>query len=177
MGGLGNQLFQYVLARTLADRTGAALVADRTWFAGERLRWELDDFQVRVDAFVDDERGWAAVGGPPGRHVAEAGFRFDPTLLGQEAGVLLEGYFQSPRYGEANVDALRADLRPRRALSSWATEVAEQLAALPEATSLHVRRGDYVSNPAAQAVHGTCSPEYYRRALDHLDAVLGGPGC
>lgn len=177
MGGLGNQLFQYALGRTVADRTGAPLVAERGWFGTQRqLSWELDDFRVRIDAFVDDERDWAPLGGRPARHVGEGDFRFHPELLDLDPGVLLEGYFQSPRYGELNVDALRPDLQPVRSPSSWAGEVSAQIAGLEHPTSVHVRRGDYVSNPDAHAVHGTCSPAYYRRALDHLDLALGGPG-
>jgi hypothetical protein len=34
-----------------------------------------------------------------------------------------------------------------------------------ESVSLHVRRGDYVSNARANAVHGTCSLAYYRQAI------------
>ena len=43
------------------------------------------------------------------------------------------------------------------------------------AVSLHVRRGDYLSNPKSKAAHGTCSPEYYRAAIRHMAEVTKQP--
>jgi hypothetical protein len=34
--------------------------------------------------------------------------------------------------------------------------------------SLHIRRGDYVSNPVTSAFHGICSMSYYKRAVTYL---------
>jgi hypothetical protein len=34
--------------------------------------------------------------------------------------------------------------------------------------AVHVRRGDYVSNPKSNAFHGTCSPAYYRGAVEQI---------
>ena len=36
--------------------------------------------------------------------------------------------------------------------------------------SVHVRRGDYVSDSAANKVHGTCTPDYYQRAIAMVDS-------
>ena len=41
--------------------------------------------------------------------------------------------------------------------------------------ALHVRRGDYASNPETQRVHGFCSPDYYRRAIDTVAARVADP--
>ena len=43
------------------------------------------------------------------------------------------------------------------------------------AVSLHVRRGDYVSDPATNRFHGTCSPDYYRQAVDYVIGRAGVP--
>jgi hypothetical protein len=39
--------------------------------------------------------------------------------------------------------------------------------------SLHVRRGDYVTDPSAAAVHGTCDLGYYRSAVEHVARATG----
>lgn len=176
MGGLGNQLFQYAAARTLADRTGAVLVADKTWFVdhghARHLVWGLDAHRVRLDAVVDDLDPRAARLLPQ-RTRQEEGFRFDARVAEEEPGVLLKGYFQSPDYFAGNEDAVRADLQLAAPASAWAARAADVVQGLPTPTSVHVRRGDYVSNPGAQAVHGTCSPAYYERALGHLSQLVG----
>ena len=43
------------------------------------------------------------------------------------------------------------------------------------AVSLHVRRGDYVSDPTTNRFHGICSPDYYQRAVDYITTRAGVP--
>ena len=40
-----------------------------------------------------------------------------------------------------------------------------------ESISLHIRRGDYVSDKRANAIFSICSLDYYRRAIDHIDST------
>lgn len=169
MGGLGNQLFQYAAARAHADRTGSALVADLRWFPRQTNNvWELDSYRVRIDAHVRDDADWGTIGISALNHHPEKDFTFDPAVSDLEPGVLLTGYYQSPRYFSDAETALRADLTLREPLSTWAATVQAHIRSLPCPVSLHVRRGDYVANAAVLAHHGSCSPAYYRRALQVL---------
>ena len=43
------------------------------------------------------------------------------------------------------------------------------------AVSLHIRRGDYVSNEKYNAAHGTCDLAYYARAADFIADRIGTP--
>ena len=43
-----------------------------------------------------------------------------------------------------------------------------------DAVSLHVRRGDYVSDPTTNRFHGICPLDYYRRAVEYVTAQGGG---
>ncbi|NTU77338.1 MAG: alpha-1,2-fucosyltransferase, partial [Alphaproteobacteria bacterium] len=98
----------------------------------------------------------------PHYHYDEA---FD--LLGPET--YLSGYFQSARYFESCADALRERFAPR------VTPDDETLTALRAADvpiSLHVRRGDYLSNPVAAAVHGSTQLAYYERAVEILTRLV-----
>jgi hypothetical protein len=40
--------------------------------------------------------------------------------------------------------------------------------------ALHVRRGDYISNPSANQFHGTCPPQYYRQAVQWIAGRTSG---
>ena len=44
-----------------------------------------------------------------------------------------------------------------------------------ESVSLHVRRGDYVSNPVTTEYHGICSEDYYRRAIREIERYCKNP--
>jgi hypothetical protein len=41
--------------------------------------------------------------------------------------------------------------------------------------SLHVRRGDYVTNTTTAQFHGTCSLAYYHAAVDYIAAQVSDP--
>ena len=43
------------------------------------------------------------------------------------------------------------------------------------AICIHVRRGDYLSNPVAAEVHGTCSVDYYLEGVRSFAMDWQGP--
>ncbi|GLS24190.1 hypothetical protein GCM10007874_72110 [Labrys miyagiensis] len=87
--------------------------------------------------------------------------------------MLLRGYFQSPRYFSGIEDRIRAvfDLDPL-----VGDDVRSRAATLEanDAISVHVRRGDYVSNPEALALHGRLDAAYYRNAISLIRRACPG---
>jgi hypothetical protein len=43
------------------------------------------------------------------------------------------------------------------------------------AISIHVRRGDYVTDGITNAVHGVCGIDYYREAISYMAAKINDP--
>lgn len=169
-GGLGNQMFQYAAARALALRSGAEVRLDLSFYHKRRHRqFELNAFPiVATEAEAARAGFWARVAGSrPTPRYRESGHRFDPTLLERALPIVLEGYFQSARYFEGSAEAIRRELAPPAAQDSESLAIAQAMRDANSA-SLHVRRGDYVSNARANATHGTCSVDYYRRAMEQL---------
>jgi hypothetical protein len=190
LGGLGNQMFQYAAARALADRTGSPLLLDVGEFAHYKLRrYELDALQVRAQvapaaAVAVPAPGpvarraralWQRVFPRPPREVPvyrERSFRFDAGLLQQRAPVQLEGYWQSEMYFRDAADAIRRDFTVIEEPDEGNRAILRRMQD-GVAVSVHVRRGDYVNNPTTAAYHGSCSPEYYRQAVDHIAGRCG----
>jgi hypothetical protein len=187
IGGLGNQMFQYALGRRLSLDRGVPLALDLGWFGRQAPQdtprhYELDCFALdatvhkvqrelpvpRNRAQLALLRAREAVGLAP-RVVRQSGSGFDPAVLQAPDGSLLMGFFQSERYFAPAADAIRADFTPVAALSEDARRLQEEIAARPS-ISVHVRRGDYVSNPHANRYHGTMGEDYYRRALERIGA-------
>lgn len=75
----------------------------------------------------------------------------------------LEGMWQSPRYFADIADALRDDLELRAPPQGRNVELLATIASEPDATAIHVRRGDYARSQLA--INGVCPPEYYRAAV------------
>lgn len=177
-GGLGNQMFQYAAARALALRLGVPLTLDVSFYDQRRHRaYGLDAFPLAPHR----ERGrpgggrWSRLVASLGRRLQDHGVRLyrephvhvDEAFFTLQAPVHLEGHFQSARYFESAADAVRAELAPPQPDDALSQHVARAMAEGPSA-SLHVRRGDYVSNPKNRAVFGVCDEAYFQAALAHL---------
>jgi hypothetical protein len=187
IGGLGNQMFQYAAGRALALRQGAPLELDISGFASYPLRrYELDAFTLDAGLCLSGAKaspvaGFAAAarrwfGRKPAaamRVYREPHFQFDENLARQRAPVIIDGYWQSERYFADAVDAIRAEFTPRAPLEPSNRAVAEEIRSATNPVSLHVRRGDYVSNPETSAVHGVCPPAYYEASVKLLKDRLG----
>jgi hypothetical protein len=91
--------------------------------------------------------------------------------LQQEGDLYLDGFWQSEKYFSAKAEELRAEIVPPK-LSEPAQEIANAAAA-SESVSLHVRRGDYVSDQGVAASQGAAGPEYYAGALEEMERRHG----
>lgn len=185
IGGLGNQMFQYAAARAAALRTGSDLVLDtRAYDRGGPTAYALHRF--RIDAHIGSAAelppgrdrplryaAWRQFGRSP-RFVRERGLGFNPNILNPGDDVYLHGYFQSERYFADFANRIRQDLEFVAPPNGENTRWLDAIRAEEHAVSLHVRRGDYVSDTKSQGAHGTCSAGYYASAFAHLRAAVGG---
>ena len=85
-----------------------------------------------------------------------------------EDGVIYEGYFQSEKYFLDSSDYISELFYPSDDVEDYIDEKYSHIE-FSEATSLHVRRGDYVD----LEYHPLCSLEYYNSALDILGDSFG----
>lgn len=181
MGGLGNQLFQYALGRALSVKSGERLLLDLTAFDSDPQRFYMLD-RLNIAAEIAPRRLarrlqtrgigrlWRAVAGTPLRVVREQSARFDPAVLDLAGGVYLDGYWQSEKYFDRIAASLRADFALRAPLTCERLALSSDIAAAGHAVSVHVRRGDYASNPVVGAHHGTVPAEWYAEAMARMIA-------
>lgn len=182
-GGLGNQMFQYACARALALRTGSDVVLDtRDFVAGPGQRPGLHHLNI-ADAKVPERDLpptkkqhlryllWRGLRLPP-RIVRQHGSAFDPKIIGLPSNVWLHGYWQSERFFADFKEDIRRELSVKTPPDEANARVFDEIMITPSA-SLHIRRGDYVSDPKAHAVHGTCSLDYYEKAAGLIARKMG----
>lgn len=184
IGGLGNQMFQYAAGRALALRLGVPFFIDSRAFADYKTHaFGLKNFCVDLQESPPNllpnppaegrlQRILRRLLWTPLRVQTEKTFTFDPAVLNLSDNVYLDGYWQSEKYFVDFADGIRSDFTIRP-IPSHANQVWLESIAQTHSVSLHVRRGDYVSNPAAAAVHGTCDLGYYERAVAYIKQATG----
>jgi hypothetical protein len=189
MGGLGNQMFQYAAARRLAETHGTVLKIDTSLLLNSNPLDTPRDFALgcfRISAEFTSanesrlcEKLRSQATSPLYRllkkcglyrstgtmhYVRQQGPAFDPAILQLPDNVCLDGYWQSEKYFPGIRALLKNEFNLRIPLAGEDDRLAERIRACA-AVSLHVRRGDYLSNPHAAQHHGTCDMDYYDRAV------------
>lgn len=173
--GLANQMFQYAFGRALALRRGVPLRLDLSAYQAETKRgYGLNALNV-LEAFPTEEEIRRAVTRPldPAHPwwdqpvVKEPHFHYSDDVARVPSTGYVIGYWQSERHFADIADLIRLEFTPRQPLTGANLDAA-RLIATRNAVSLHVRRGDYVSDQTVNALHGICSLDYYRRAIAHV---------
>ncbi len=185
LGGLGNQMFQYAYGRCLADHLQVPFYLDLHDFQAYELHaYQLDAFPHRGQPLPKRLEGcrptalsglrmrWAAA--VPARlrrtlrPVRERPFGFASRYLRVTSGSYLYGYWQSEKFFHGHRETLLRDFAFQTTeLSELTRQLAGELETQPS-VFLHVRRGDYVTDPQARKVYLSLGRDYYRGALNTL---------
>lgn len=193
IGGLGNQMFQYAAGRAHSLKLGVPLKLDTRDFSGYQLHqgFELNRlFNCRAEIATDSDLahvlGWQraklaqqVLRRPQLKRlryksfVVEPHFNYWSGINQLEDNKYLYGYWQSEKYFIEFAENIREDFTFKFPFSDQNAEIAEQISQV-NAVSLHVRRGDYVSN-AKNTFIGVCSLEYYRKAIEHIKSQVDMP--
>lgn len=178
-GGLGNQMFQYALGRTLALKNNDVLKLDTESLSqakelGNIYRpFDLEVFTIEKNIASPEEI--ALLKYPHGvfskltdqfkrKVLRQSNVVFNKKVTTLTGDQYLDGYWQSPRYFESIRPTLLADFTLREALSSSGQARQEQIKNT-NSVSIHVRRGDYIQNPRVLRENGICSVSYYTGAI------------
>jgi hypothetical protein len=182
-GGLGNQMFQYAIGRKLSCMHKVPLKLDISGFREYSLRtYRLSHFAIPADFASDFDIENVKFHNRSGIHRSldsitsrflpyyqrtvykEPHFSYDPNILKCKSHVYLEGYWQTEKYFKEIEEIIRKDFIFIDEPDSRNKTMADLIRG-NESVSIHVRRGDYVTNPTTNDYHGTCSEDYYKKAI------------
>lgn len=187
-GGLGNQMFQYAFGRSLSHALNLPLKADITFQNNKQKssnyrRYELSYFKLSLAIAKPNEiplnkepliyklLGFKIPKQPVTRIKENLLYRYDTELLSSlmksTNSLYLDGYWQSYKYFDNIRQDLLNDFTPKGNLSKSQSELIS-LIKKSNSVAIHIRRGDYVSNPKANAHHGLCSVDYFKSAVDYI---------
>lgn len=188
-GGLGNQMFQYAMGKSLSIDKNCDLKLDITTYDKLKNRpFELSIFDIenqianettlakfsyKKNLFTRIQKKIDKLKSPYKRVVIkEQNFNFDRNILDLdvEKGIYLEGYWQSEKYFFHNSETIRKIFTFKPELSIENKKNIE-LICNTNSISLHVRRGDYLNNKRLF----TCSLDYYQKAIEYISKKVSNP--
>lgn len=175
-GGLGNQMFQYSAGRAVSLQHNVPLALDITHCKRNPARpYKLCNFKVAGEV-VEESPLIIKLKSilHPQSLFKEQSFYYDPSILDCHDDVYLQGYWQSEKYFKGIEKIIREDFTLSEEPDYLNQQMIDKIRNC-EAVSLHIRRGDYVSNPETTAYHGICSEEYYRGAVSKLENYVKNP--
>jgi len=193
-GGLGNQLFQYAYGLKMSLLLRQKVYLDISLLSANRFgvtprTYELYPYKISASLLsVRDSKSIGIVKYPylvkilarfnltfrNCKYFYEDQFNFyDAKLTDPNYSLVFEGYWQ----GEKNFSEVKDELR--RQLLSYKTHplcksIMDELLNC-NSVALHVRRGDYITNPKAAKFHVLCGLEYYSSAMDLISKRIDSP--
>nr|WP_296480273.1 alpha-1,2-fucosyltransferase [uncultured Acetatifactor sp.] len=177
MGGLGNQMFQYALAKNYMKQ-GKKVLANIEHYSrlGKRVFVLCDIFKNITLNFGGDEQKKEIIEKNVGNLDKYKNFRVyveemqngkeksaDMSLLNTTGGIL-HGFYQSFRFAQKIEKDLRTDFTFGTNNDYKFVEVLKTLQAL-NCVSVHIRRGDYTTEKNQDIYGGICTLQYYKDAM------------
>ena len=165
LGRLGNQMFQFAAVKGIAKNRGYEYC-----FPPSRNLNEWTDHQLfnlfKLSATTSLNIQFIDVDRPT---IVETGFEFDDNLFHNcPDWVNIQGFFQSEKYFKHIEDEIRKDFCFIPEIYNPTMEIFKSIVGNGSAVSLHIRRGDYVTNPN----HPIQTFDYYLKALEYFDSDL-----
>jgi hypothetical protein len=186
-GGIGNQMFQYTFARTLAKLNNADLKIEAiTYFKDygaafpSSLIWE--NFNIFVERIgpkylkkFNNSSFWQKIGLEPKWHILEElnfdKFQKDAIRIYDQNIFIKAGFWQNERYFNSISDIIRNDFS---FINTYLDKYQEDIIK-KNSVAIHVRRGDYLSAEYAGRYIDLTSTNYYDNALSYIKANVENP--
>lgn len=181
-GGIGNQLFQWAFGTAMGERRNEHVKFDVSSFEIDELRnFELKHIIPNIEIAASNEvkialgnksfvsqlnRKFGTLFLPLHKRkiVYEQSFLHDTAIHTSNSPHYYDGYWQNEKYFR---DERQTILNHLKTLSfappTWQKKIANTISC-----SIHVRRGDYVKNKAVNETFGTCTLDYYKKAIQKI---------
>ncbi|MDX2173402.1 MAG: alpha-1,2-fucosyltransferase [Bacteroidota bacterium] len=185
MGGLGNQMFQYAAAKSLACMHGVEVRVDLSYLNADSKgsytprRYDLSIFKANVKiAEQSDLKPYIKRYTKLSRllrrempslfknlYVVERGIKYHEAFTKFPKNTYLDGFWQSEKYFENYREQIKSDFTISKPLPIELEDIFNKIKST-NSVSIHVRRGDYVTLKSANDFHGLSTLEYYQTSID-----------
>jgi hypothetical protein len=172
--GLGNQLFQFAFAYSLAKSSGRELILVPAYFDTSIKFWvktllKREARRLRLPLLLGHAFRVKTVSSDTLKNAAmnvikegEANKSQIQQILGNSGDVYLKGYWQNPQLFSDVRDILASEIKPVFDLSRSCRD--QQGNITDKSVAIHIRRGDFLTNKA----FGACDMDYYNKGIEYI---------
>jgi len=191
MGGLGNQMFQYAIGREISSRINVPLKFDLTFLNDKSAKdnftirdLEINKFKIELVYANNEEIQFFHKRNTlfnnyqyhfgikkNNLYITEKNKLHNFNILGHN--LYLDGFWQSELYFKNIRNTIINDFQFKH--TNKENEKLIDEIKLYNTISVHIRRGDYINNSIIYNYHGTCSFEYYEKAITYFKEILIDP--
>lgn len=199
-GGLGNQMFQYAFAYTVAKKFNLQMFFDFCFFEDVKhtaiatdREFELHAFDIKCQEASKEDLAKVVFSKrqsklqkflwqnfklksfePDGNDFLQKNsYVFDKTLF-KKPYYYYNGYFQNEKYFKSEKENLIKCFTLNLPLDEQNQNVLNKILET-NSVSIHIRRGDYITLENANKFHGVCSLDYYKKAIDFIAKRVKNP--
>lgn len=190
VGGLGNQMFQYAIGKHLSIHHKTILKIDKGILGNEfqkgvtprKLDLQLLNTEINL-ASADEIESFTRLN--RNRYVrglmryfpsffkkafiSESGYGFHANFLHFPVDTYLLGFWHCSKYFSSIRETLIKEFTPKSAVSennnTYLNKIKES-----NSLGIHIRRGDYISNPSASKYHGVLDSSYYYEGVQLISS-------
>ena len=186
IGGLGNQLFQYSLGRSLSIKNNDILKLDLSDFTKDNPRsYSLGYFNI-IENFATEEDIKRVKKSGIGKLadklkpyykrsvIKYKGYDFDSNILKLSGNFYLDGYWQSEKYFKEIENVIKKEITLKEPLPSKYYELINAIKN-SDSVSVHIRRGDYVANKKFSKIYNSLDEKNYQRAIKFIAEKISDP--
>lgn len=186
LGGLGNQMFQYALGVSIS-LSGKNVKYDLSEMDEYKTHsYQIENFKVNIvradkneistlkNSIINRFFRKLNIGiMVKSTHIYENVGMYNSEILKME-NAYLDGYWQSEKYFVKYREHILNDFTIKTILNSRTVSIGNEID-FNNSVSLHIRRGDYVTNETTNKIHGVCSLDYYQSAVSIINQKLSSP--
>ena len=177
-GGLGNQMFQYALAKQLQAK-GKQVKIDNSQLVYNNNINELGIFSIDLEEALPEEVTkygdcnksiWHKILrhtiGYKKSHYVEGSMAFQQKIFEVDEKYL-DGYWQTEKYFSSIEDIIRKIYSFPKDNEERNIKI-KQIMRNTNSVSVHIRRGDYLSPEVLKLYGNPCNVEYYTKAMEYF---------
>ncbi len=192
IGGLGNQMFEYAMAKSIALQRKDVLQIDLSWIDWFNKKTNSDIYGLQYFAITSRIRRKSLYNNlfsdkvlniinkcTPFHYkmyVYEKNFNYDDSIQKYKSSFLFfkEGYWQSYKYFIMFDHEIRKEFTFKKEYISEYDQLVDSIHH-SNSVSIHVRRGDYITNPILSNLYNTYSIDYYLKSIEYILSKVDNP--